>query len=125
MAAPADGAGVPGKRGKPFLGQQLGCRQRLLFLAQQMDLVQRHPQIGVDTLLGCTEVTARIQLMAADAAHLMGFTAPEHHRAGHRQDRQAQQQNIEGFVTGPGRAHDLGRWSAHGASMSAWSISTT
>ncbi|MNZ97905.1 hypothetical protein D3C78_1171700 [compost metagenome] len=109
MVATADGAGIPGKRGKTLVGEGLGRRQGLLFLAQQMNLVQRHPQIGVDALLGSAEVAAGIQLVAVDAAHLMGFPAPEHHRTCDRKDHQAQQQDVEGFVAGTRRAHDLGR----------------
>jgi len=121
----ADRTGVLRERRKAFFGEHLWCRQGFLLFAQQADFVQRHAQVGIDALFGRGEVAARVQLIAGHRLRLMGHPTPGHHGSGDRQNQQAQQQDIQGFMAGAGRAYDLRGWRTHGASISAWSISTT
>ncbi|SST13335.1 Uncharacterised protein [Acinetobacter baumannii] len=60
--------------------------------------------------------------MGVQGLRFMGLLAQPDHRGGEGQDQHTAEQYVEGLVAGAGRADGF---DAHGAAMSAWSISTT
>lgn len=107
MLAAAGGAGVGHEGREAFLGQDLDGQQLRRVFAARLDLVERHPQVGVHPLFGGIEVAAGIQLMGFDADLVKAFAAQGNDAGGHGQDQQADQQHVKGFMPGAGRAHYL------------------
>lgn len=125
MAAAADRAGVLGEWREAFAGQLRRRHGFGLFFGEQAHLVQGHAQVDIDTLLGGAQVAPRIELMRRYGHRFVADPMPAHHTGGSQQDEQAEQADVQRFMARPGRADDVGDGRAHGASMSAWSISTT
>ncbi|MNC51574.1 hypothetical protein D3C75_1008710 [compost metagenome] len=100
-----------------FLGQGLHAGRGGGFLTQQLDFVEGHPQVGVQALLGGGEVATGVDLVAGDGLFILAFAAQQHHAGGEYHDQQADQQHVQGFVPGTGRANHLG--AAHGWAISA------
>ncbi|MNN62334.1 hypothetical protein D3C81_1776270 [compost metagenome] len=123
MAAAALAAGIDHERRQAFLGQGLYAGRGGVFFTQQLDFVEGHPQVGVQALLGGGEVATGVDLVAGDGLFILAFAAQQHHAGGEYHDQQADQQHVQGFVPGTGRANHLG--AAHGWAISAWSTSTT
>ncbi|MNH03460.1 hypothetical protein D3C79_627240 [compost metagenome] len=117
MAATALAAGIDHERRQAFFGQGLYAGRDGVFFAQELDLVEGYPQVGVQALLGGGEVAAGVDLVAGDGLFVLALTAQQHHAGGEHHDQQACQQHVQGFVPGTGRANDVG--AAHGWAISA------
>ncbi|MNG04237.1 hypothetical protein D3C84_873560 [compost metagenome] len=107
MLAAAGATGVEHKWRETFFGEDFDSQQLRLLFAACLDLVEGHPQVGVHPLLGRIEVAAGIQLVGLDAHLVMPFAAQGNDAGGHREDQQADQQHVQGFMPGAGRAHHL------------------
>lgn len=117
MTATALAAGIHHEWRQAFFGQCLHARHGGVFFTQRLDLVEGHPQVGVQALLGSGEVAAGVNLVAGDGLFVFALATQQHHTGGEHHDQQVGQQHVQGFVPGAGRANHLS--AAHGWAISA------
>ncbi|MNH31426.1 hypothetical protein D3C79_917880 [compost metagenome] len=107
MLAATGAAGILDKGREAFFGQYCHRHQGRVFFTAQLDLFERHPQVGIHPLLGGAQVAAGIELMGFDADFVMALTAQGDDTRSHGQNEQADQQHVQGFMPRAGRAHHL------------------
>ncbi len=115
--------GDVGDEGREALGGQFVDGGRGFAVVQaRLDVFGGDLQVGIDALFGGIQVEPGVHLVGVQGLRFMGLLAQPDHRGGEGQDQHTAEQYVEGLVAGAGRADGF---DAHGAAMSAWSISTT